>query len=55
MIVSTSDAVEQLALEAYRQGARAYLLEAHSMPSEIIEAIHALNRGKSVLHPQVAG
>ncbi|MCL5995589.1 MAG: hypothetical protein M1546_05975 [Chloroflexi bacterium] len=55
MIVSANDIPERLALEAYRAGARAHLVKARNTLSEIVEAIHALVRGESVLSPQMAG
>jgi len=55
IVVTGGDAPQPLVLEAYRQGARAYLAQAHSTPSEIVEAIHAVVRGQSILDSQMAG
>lgn len=55
MLISASHAPDDVLLEAYRQGVRAYLLRTQTTLTEIVEAVHALQRGESVLNPQLAG
>jgi DNA-binding NarL/FixJ family response regulator len=46
---------ERLALEAFRKGARGYLVNGKSRPSEIVEAIRTVSRGGAILSPGMAG
>ena len=55
MLVSAHPTPDDLLLEAYRQGVRAYLLKTQTTLAEMVEAAHALSRGESVLNPQLAG
>lgn len=55
MLISANQTPDDLILEAYRQGARAYLSKTHHTLTEIVGAVHALYRGESVLNPQLAG
>lgn len=55
MLVSANHTPDDLALETYRQGVRAYLLKTHSTLTNVIEAVHALYRGEAVLSPEMAG
>jgi DNA-binding NarL/FixJ family response regulator len=61
IIVLSADSQERLALEAFRHGAQGYLVQGHCQPieptnvAEIIQAIHTVSQGGTVLSPQVAG
>lgn len=55
MLVGANALSECLALEAYRQGVRAYLDKTQHTLAEIIEAVRALSRGESVLSEAMAG
>jgi DNA-binding NarL/FixJ family response regulator len=55
MLVSANYTPDDLLLEAYRQGVCAYLLKTQTTLAEMVEAVHALSRGESVLNPQLAG
>lgn len=55
VIVLNEDGQEQLVLEAFRKGALGHLVKGKAQPAEIVEAIRAVNRGKAILSPGVAG
>jgi DNA-binding NarL/FixJ family response regulator len=61
IIVLGTDSQERLALEAFRHGAQGYLVRVHCQPidstdlAEIIQAIHTVSQGGTVLSPRVAG
>ena len=61
IIVLSTDSQERLALEAFRHGAQGYLVRGHCQPieptdlAEIIQAIHTVSQGGTVLSPRVAG
>lgn len=55
VIVLNEDGQEQLVLEAFRKGALGHLVKGKVQPAEIVEAIRAVNRGKAILSPGVAG
>jgi DNA-binding NarL/FixJ family response regulator len=55
MLISARLTPDDLLLEAYRQGVRAYLLKTQTTLAEMVEAVYALSRGESVLNPQLAG
>jgi DNA-binding NarL/FixJ family response regulator len=55
VIVLNEDGQEELVLEAFRKGALGHLVKGKAQPDEIVEAIRAVNRGKAVLSPGVAG
>jgi DNA-binding NarL/FixJ family response regulator len=55
IIVLDDDGEERLVLEAFRKGALGHLVKGKAQPAEIVEAIRAVNRGKAILSPGVAG
>ena len=55
VIVLNETGQEQLVLDAFRKGALGHLLKGKAQPTEIVEAIRAVNRGKAILSPGVAG
>lgn len=55
VVVLNEDGQEQLVLEAFRKGALGHLVKGKVQPAEIVEAIRAVNRGKAILSPGVAG
>jgi NarL family two-component system response regulator LiaR len=55
VIVLNEDGQEQLVLDAFRKGALGHLVKREAQPAEIVEAIRAVNRGKAILSPGVAG
>ena len=55
VIVLNETGQEQLVLDAFRKGALGHLLKGKAQPAEIVEAIRAVNRGKAILSPGVAG
>ncbi|MBC8447961.1 MAG: response regulator transcription factor [Chloroflexi bacterium] len=61
IVVLSADSQERLALEAFRHGAQGYLVQGHGQPvdptdlDEIVQAIHTVSQGGTVLSPRVAG
>lgn len=55
IIVLSVKGQERLALEAFRKGARGYLVKGKSKPPEIVEAIRTVSRGGAILSPGMAG
>jgi DNA-binding NarL/FixJ family response regulator len=55
IIVLSVNGQERLALEAFRKGARGYLVKGKSKPPEIVEAIRTVSRGGAILSPGMAG
>jgi len=55
IVLSTRDDQKFLTLEAFRQGAWGCLIKGKSRPHEIIEAVRAVNQGKAILTPRMAG
>jgi DNA-binding NarL/FixJ family response regulator len=55
LIILSSPDEEHLVLDAFKQGAQGHLIKRQSQPSEIIEAIHVVNRGQAFLTPHIAG
>ena len=55
VIVLNEDGQEELVLEAFRKGALGHLVKGKAELAEIVEAIRAVNRGKAILSPGVAG
>ncbi len=61
IIVLGTDIQERLAMEAFRHGAQGYLVQGHCQPigptdlAEIVQAIHTVSQGGTVLSPRVAG
>lgn len=54
VIALNEDGQEELVLEAFRKGALGHLVKGKAQ-SEIVEAIRAVDRGKAILSPGVAG
>jgi DNA-binding NarL/FixJ family response regulator len=55
LIVLNDDGQEQFVLEAFRKGALGHLVKGKAQPAEIVAAIRAVNGGKAILSPGVAG
>jgi DNA-binding NarL/FixJ family response regulator len=55
VVVLNEDGQEQLVLEAFRKGALGHLVKGKAQPTEIVEAIRAVDRGQAVLSPGIAG
>jgi DNA-binding NarL/FixJ family response regulator len=55
IVVLHDDGQEQLALDALGKGALGHLVKGRTQPAEIVQAIHAVNRGEAVISSGVAG